>query len=131
MGRRGGLFLVGAALLAAIVAATLGLPGLGGSGPGPADVPGFVHEGERLTFEPAAEQTIAGRTRLDNGTTLAVRLRTGGENPFLVTRSARVDESGSFAATFDLSGVAAGTTLHVAVVRDGERLLNATATVVA
>lgn len=130
MERRHGLVLAVAVLVAVVAAAVvLGPFGLAGSSAEPAG-PGFVHDGDRLTVEPAAGQTIEGRTDLANGTTVSVRLRSSGENPFLVTRSATVDRSGTFSATFDLSGVPAGTTFRATVHHDGERLMNATATVV-
>lgn len=94
--------------------------------PDAAETPRFVHEGDRLTLEPAPEQTIHGVTDLENGTALTVRLRSSGEDPFLRSDAATVDGSGAFEASFDVSGVAEGTTFDVVVTHDTNRILETT-----
>lgn len=135
MNRRSAVLISLAALAAAaaIVVGVYGPSGLVGGG-GTADAaepPRFVYEGEQLAFEPAPEQPVRGETDLEPGTELAVRLRSTGENPFLKSRSATVDDSGAFEATFDLSDVDEGTTFEVVITRDGARYMNTTGEVTA
>lgn len=128
MNRRAATFL-GVAVVATLAALVgiYGIPGLTDGGTADAaEVPRFDHDGDRLTLEPAEGQTIQGQTDLAAGTELSVRLRSSGENPFLKSQTATVDESGAFEATFDLSGVEGGTTFDVVVHHDGSRLMNTT-----
>lgn len=82
-----------------------------------------VHDGDNLTLEAAANQTIAGHTDLEPGTVLTVRVEsTAPENPFLRTTQATVAENGSFEATVDLAGTRPGVAFTVIVHHDGETL---------
>lgn len=117
----------------AVVVGAYGPAGLLGDG-GTADAaetPRFVYDGERLTVDPAPDQVVQGETDLERGTELSVRIRSSGENPFLMSATATVDDDGAFEATFDMSDVPPGTTFEVVVHRDGARFLNATGEVVA
>ena len=96
-----------------------------------AETPRFTYDGERLTLEPAPEQSIRGETDLDADTELSVRLRSSGENPFLKSATATVEDDGAFEATFDMTGVEDGTTFDVVVQRNGSRVMNTTGEVVA
>lgn len=96
-----------------------------------AETPRFVHDGERLTLEPAPEQTVRGETDLESGTELSVRLRSTGENPFLMSATATVDDDGAFEATFDLSDAPSGAAFEIVVHRDGTRYMNTTGEVAA
>lgn len=127
--------------LVALAVAAVGVAAVAAYGPldlsddeGTADAaepPRFVHEGEQLTVEPAEGQTIRGETELDAGTELQIRLRSTGENPFLKSATATVEDDGTFEATYDMSGIDDGTTFDVVVHRDGERFMNTTGEVVA
>lgn len=88
------------------------------------------YEGETLTLNPAAGQTITGTTDIDSGAELSVRLRSSGSNPFLISESATVTDSGTFKATFNLSENPAGTEFTVQVVHDGEELATANGRIV-
>ena len=126
--------IVGVAVVAtfAALAGIYGIPGLSDGGTADAaQTPRFVYEGEQLTFEPAEGQTIHGQTDLSAGTELSVRLRSSGENPFLKSQTATVDDAGAFEATFDLSVVDGGTSFQVVVHHDGSRLMNTTGEVTA
>jgi hypothetical protein len=78
-------------------------------------------EGE---IELAAEsgQTVSGETDLDPGTEVTVRLRSSGENPFLMQEQVTIDEDGSFEATFDLSGVEPGSPVDATLRADGKTI---------
>ena len=128
------------AALVAVAVAVVGSAGvLGVYGPldlgdGTADAaetPRFVHDGERLTVDPAAEQAIRGETDLEASTELSVRLRSSGDSPFLKSATATVDDDGAFEATFDMTGVDGGTAFDVTVYRNGTRIMNTTGEVVA
>lgn len=128
MNRRTATF-VGIAVVATLAALVgiYGIPGVTDGGTAnAAETPRFVHDGDQLTLEPAEGQTIRGQTDLDAGTELAVRLRSTGDSPFLKSRSATVDDSGAFEATFDLSGVDGGTSFQAVVYRNGSRVMNTT-----
>ncbi|WP_123535143.1 BGTF surface domain-containing protein [Halosimplex salinum] len=72
---------------------------------------------------PASEQTISGETTLDPGTTVSIRVTSASSSsPFLMTVEATVDDDGTFAGTFDFSGMSSGTPFDVTV-RDGDRTL--------
>ena len=132
MNRRTALLVVVAvaAVGAAVVVGVVGPPDLGGGRADAAEAPRLVYDGERLTVESAPEQTIHGETDLDAGTELAVRLRSTGENPFLTSTTATVDDDGAFEATVDTSHVRPGTTFEVVVLRNGTAITNATGEVV-
>lgn len=125
--------LVAAAVAAVGVAVVVGVyapPGLVDGTADAAETPRFVYDGERLTVEPAPEQSIRGETDLDEGTELSVRLRSSGENPFLKSTTATVGDDGAFEATFDMTDVDPGTTFEVVVQRNGTAVVNTTGEVV-
>ncbi len=84
----------------------------------------LVYEGERLSLSAGTGQTVRGETALEPGTELTVRLRSTGEHPFLERKPATVSQYGTFEATFDLTGVPAGTTFEVSVRGDGSQLVS-------
>lgn len=125
-GRRTGRrqFWVAVGLLALVVLA--GCSSIGGlPGPSTQTDPGLVTDGETLTVEPAPAQTVEGRTDLDAGDEVAIRLRSSGEHPFLKSESATVDDDGTFSAQFDLSGVESGTAFDVSVRHNGTTVIEA------
>jgi hypothetical protein len=73
-------------------------------------------------LELAAEsgQVVSGETDLEPGTEVTVRLRSSGENPFLMQERVTIDEDGAFEATFDLSGVEPGSPVDATLRADGE-----------
>ncbi len=75
--------------------------------------------GSRLSPAPNGTLRVTGRTRLRSGERLVVRANgsSGAVEP--VSRRAVVGPDGRFSATFDLSGVPAGTRFAVAVLADG------------
>lgn len=87
-------------------------------------------EHESLQLEPATAQVVGGTTNLDPGTELVVRMRSAGENPFLISRAVNVGTDGSFQAAFDLSDVPSGTPYQVAVYYNGSRVANASGEIV-
>lgn len=88
--------------------------------------PGFDAAGE-LSLNATDGQEISGTTALEEGTTIAVRLRSAGEHPFIQSREVTVDADGRFVATFDLCVVALDepTAVEATVVHDGEHIANA------
>lgn len=94
------------------------------------ETPGLVYEGEQLTLQAEADQVVEGRTDLGEGENVSVRLRSTGENPFLKTRTATVDDDGAFEATFDLSDVEGDADVGVVVRHDDTRLVEAAGAVV-
>lgn len=131
--RTAGLVVLATVAGLAVVVGAYGPAGLFGDG-GTADAaetPRFVYDGERLTLEPALDQVVRGETDLERGTELSVRLRSTGENPFLRSATATVDDDGAFEATFDMSDVPSGTTFEVVVHREGTRYMNTTGEVAA
>lgn len=116
-----------AALLLVVLVVLAGCSSLGGvPGSGTETDPGLVTAGETLTLEPAPGQTVEGRTDLDAGTTVAIRLRSTGEDPFLKSESATVESGGTVAAEFDLSGVDPGTEFDVTVSHNDTAVIEAT-----
>jgi len=83
-----------------------------------------------LTLETVEGERVRGETDLEPGTNLTIRLRSSGENPFLVSAATTVGEDGTFRATFDLSGVDAPAAFEAVVVRDGETLATADGAIV-
>ncbi|QLC33908.1 PGF-CTERM sorting domain-containing protein [Halarchaeum sp. CBA1220] len=118
---------VALALLAVGLVATAGCAGLGGpSGETTPTPPYIAHDGENVTVQPAAEQTISGATTLEAGENVTVRVQSsGGESPFLKTDTANVTEGGSFEATFDFSGVESGAPFEVTVRHNGSEIVAA------
>lgn len=84
------------------------------------------YDGDRLTVDNAAGQTISGTTDREPGTELRVRVRSTGESPFLKQQTTTVGSDGRFAVTMDFSSVPAGATFQVTVVAEDERLVTAT-----
>jgi hypothetical protein len=82
------------------------------------------HDGDRVVLEPAANQTVTGTATLPEGTNVTVRLHSEGDGGtmFIMQETATVDGTGRFAATFNLSRVASGTTFRTSVHRKGSRL---------
>lgn len=78
--------------------------------------------GNVLTLDGAPEQTISGTAKLDEGETIDVRIKSAGENPFLVSEAANVSENGQFEATVDLSHVPANTSFTLSVRHGGEQI---------
>lgn len=66
------------------------------------------YDGDRLTVAAAPNQTVVGTTDLEPGTTLTVRVRSAGDQPFLKSAEATVEESGRFEVVFDFSVVEPG-----------------------
>lgn len=87
------------------------------------------YDGDAVTVESAAGQELAGETDLPDGSELAIRLRASGDNPFLKSKQVTV-EDGSFAATFDMSEVPAGTEFEITVRHDGSAVAEASGDVV-
>jgi hypothetical protein len=85
----------------------------------------FAYEGERLTLANASGQVVRGKTDLDAGETVLVRMHSGGATPFIKSSEATVRENGTFRATFDMSNVPEGTTFRAFVSHDDERLTEA------
>lgn len=79
------------------------------------------HEGDAVTLENAAEQTVSGTADLPEGSEVTVRLRSSdGDQPFIKQATTTVDGDGRFAASFDMSGIDSGVTFTVTVRHDGE-----------
>ncbi|MDZ7701337.1 MAG: BGTF surface domain-containing protein [Halobacteriales archaeon] len=85
----------------------------------------LTYEGEALTLYPASEQTVEGTSDLEAGSTIAVRLRSSGSSPFLMSEEATVGDAGQFEASFNLSGVAPGTEATVKLHSNGTELASA------
>jgi hypothetical protein len=93
--------------------------------PEPTPAPGthIVHEGDRLTVDAAADQTIRGTTDVGAGSELTVRVRsTDSANPFLRQEPAVVQDDGSFAVTMDFASVEENATFQVSVRHNGTAL---------
>lgn len=75
--------------------------------------------GNVLTLDGAPEQTISGTAKLDEGETIDVRIKSAGENPFLVSEAANVSENGQFEVTVDLSNVDVETVADLTLRYDG------------
>lgn len=86
----------------------------------------FSYGGDALTLHAGADQTVRGEATLPPGSTLIVRIRSTGEDRFMVSKTTTVADDGTFAATFDLRGVGTPTTVTVAAYRDGTRISDAT-----
>lgn len=111
-------------LLALVVLA--GCSSIGGLAGSPTEsAPGLVTDGETLTLEPTAAQTVEGRTDLDAGAELAIRLRSSGEQPFLKSESTTVGDDGTFSAQFNMSGVESGTEFDITVSHNGTTAIEA------
>lgn len=89
------------------LAATLGAAGASGAGAA-ADV-SFTHDGEALSLPASPDATVTGEAGYGEGVRLTVRLRSSGSSPFIKQTTVRVDGDGSFAATFDMDDLEAGT----------------------
>lgn len=115
-----------AALVLLALVAMAGCSSLGGvPGTDTETGPGLVTEGESLTLEPAASQAVEGRTDLAAGAEVAIRLRASGGQPFLKSESTTVENDGTFAATFNMSGVEPGTAFDVTVSHNGTTVIEA------
>lgn len=93
--------------------------------PEPTPKPGthVAHEGDRLTVDAAANQTIRGTTDVEAGSELTVRVRsTDSANPFLRQQPAVVRDDGSFAVTMDFGSAETDTTFEIAVRHNGTTL---------
>jgi len=91
-----------------------------------------VRDGETLALEAGPGQVVRGRTDMEPGTVVTVRLQsTGADHPYLRSRSATVDADGVFRAVFDLSELPSGTGLRVVVHHDGRNLTTVAGEVVA
>lgn len=91
----------------------------------PAEPPEATIEAAPVALEPRDGQTISGTSELDAGRTVTVRLRSTGENPFLMTNQVSVGEGGDLSATFDLSDVSAPANATASVTVDGETIAEA------
>lgn|GEM_PF-2300977 len=128
---------VAVVLVAAVAAVSAGGVPLGGDAPaatpdGGADGANATvdYDGAHLSLDGAPDQTVTGETDLPAGTELAVRVVSDeAANPFIVSETMTVGETGSFSATVDLSGVSDDATAWATVVRDGAELANASARV--
>lgn len=114
-------------LVTALVAASLPVPGAVAA----AQEDGtLLYEGERLTVEAGPGQPILGQTDLPAGTTVTVRIRSTGENPFLDTAEAVVGSDGRFRAVLAFDDVPVGTSFDVTVRGDGTSIATAEGEVV-
>jgi hypothetical protein len=77
---------------------------------------------------PAGEAfTVRATTTYDEGRTLAVRLHSEGDQPFILSREVTVGPDGEIAATFDTEGLAAESRFRVSVVTEnGTRVASGT-----
>mgnify|MGYP000274067318 CR=1 FL=1 len=115
-----------AALVLVVLVALAGCSSLGGvPGTDTETGPGLVTEGETLTLDPAASQAVEGRTDLAAGAEIAIRLQANGGQPFLKSESTTVESDGTFAATFNMSGVEPGTAFEVTVSHNGTAVIEA------
>jgi nitrite reductase/ring-hydroxylating ferredoxin subunit len=90
----------------------------------------LLDEGEEPTLYAEPNQTISGRTALEPGTALTVRMQSSDtDSPFLLMQSTTVDDDGTFEATVDLSKVAGNTTVDILVHHNGTTLSETTGTV--
>ncbi|WP_396613073.1 BGTF surface domain-containing protein [Haloferax sp. S1W] len=65
------------------------------------------HTGETLVLNATTDQHIRGTTPFEKGTVVGVRVKSIGEtHPFLVSKTVRVGENGSFHVSFDLDELA-------------------------
>lgn len=86
----------------------------------------FDYEGDAVTVQNAAGQTIQGTTELEAGAKVQVRLEgTGQGTKFLKVQTATIGEDGRFKVSYDMTGIDAGSTFTVTVVHDGETLAQA------
>lgn len=67
------------------------------------EVTGEWDDDERLQVENSAEANVTGESTAAPGSDVQIRLRATGDDPFLMTESAEVDENGVIDASFDLS----------------------------
>lgn len=143
MKHRSVVAIVAVVLLA--VAGAVGVFGAAGLGPGgsaptespmdtPSDTPTsqvIAHDGDTLTLANDPGQNVSGRTDLAAGTEVVVRLKsTNGASPFIKSATAAVGESGRYEATFDMSGIPAGTEFRAVVRHDDAELGNVSGEVV-
>ncbi|WP_137283230.1 BGTF surface domain-containing protein [Halorussus salinisoli] len=89
-----------------------------------------IADGDRLTLQSGPGQAIRGRTNLQAGTKLSVRVESESGKPFLMTDETVVDQNGTFRTVVDLSDVPPGTEFTVTVHRDGTDLTATEGTVV-
>lgn len=93
---------------------------------------GFRSDGENLTLAAGEQQVLVGHADLPAGTTVRVLLQSAdAASPFLRSAPATVHANGTFAAVFDLTGVANGTGMEAHVHYDGETIASADGRVVA
>ena len=85
----------------------------------------IVYQGEQLTLAAAEGQVVRGETTLDAGTSVTVRMRSSGANPFLKSVETTVTEQGTFEATFDMSDVPEGSYFELSVRGNGSGLASA------
>lgn len=90
----------------------------------------LTYEGEALTLHPASEQTVEGTSDLEAGSTVTVRLQSSGSSPFLKSEEVTVGDDGQFEASFDLSGVEAGTDAKAGVYYNGTELASTSVEIV-
>lgn len=70
---------------------------------------------------PAEENArLAGKTDLEPGTELMVRVRASGDQPFLKSQTTTVDEAGTFEVTYNLTSANPGQEVSVSLRADGE-----------
>lgn len=132
------------AVLLALALVTTALAGVATAGVGAASTVGSVgaaasaqdgtsidHDGEAVTFQAGPGQAVRGESALPAGTTLSVRVRSAGQNPFLKTAPATVDQDGEFRAVFDFAEVQPEAPFEVVVHHDGTTLVEADGEVVA
>ncbi|WP_276302420.1 BGTF surface domain-containing protein [Halorussus lipolyticus] len=78
-------------------------------------VPREVSLDRPIEVSASSEATLSGDSTLAPGTEISVEVANTGRNPFLRRSTATVQEDGSWEATFDLSGVPAGTNFTVSI----------------
>ncbi|WP_135365593.1 BGTF surface domain-containing protein [Halosimplex halophilum] len=116
--------------VSARVSAVAGVTPTDGSGDAESGT-AFVYDGDRLAVAALENATVRGETALAPGSELTVRLTsTAGASPFLVQRTATVDEDGTFVAEVDLVGVDNGTTFEAVARHDGADLASAEGVVI-
>jgi len=92
----------------------------------------FSFDGERLTLESTADQSIAGHVNESRDIeTVAVRLQsTDTKSPFLRSATANVSESGTFETAFNFSNVDGGAGFTATLLHNGTTLAEADGEVV-
>jgi hypothetical protein len=77
----------------------------------------FAYEGDQLTLEAAANQSVTGETAIEEGGVVTIVLRSPESHLHVVTTT--VDSHGSFAVTADLAGLQPRTDVVVSAVGEG------------